>query len=196
MRDCCRPILATLLLFALAALSAGAAGAADPPASPSPNAAVKAQLLAELGNARQMTLALADRLPEESYNWRPHERMRTPGEMLLLAARVNFTLPENWGVKPPAELVLCGNYLDQGKLEKAKVIALVKKSFDHAGQAIAGVPEADLFKITVVENRQTAPFEDILALVTRAHQNLGRLIDYSLLKGIIPPWMGGWTSGP
>ncbi len=192
--DLCRPILATLLLFALAALPAGAA---DPPASSSPNTAVKAQLIHELGEARQMTIALADRLPEESYNWRPHERMRTPGEMLLLTARVNFTLPGNWGVKPPAELVLCGNYLDQGKLEKAKVIDLVKKSFDHAGQAIAGVPDADFLKIAVVDNRRATPYEDILTLVTTAHQNLGRLIDYALLKGIIPPWMGGWSSsGP
>src|ERR1700750_2270627 len=94
----CRPILSTLL--PLLVLAAGPAKAADPPASPSPNAVVKAQLAYQLGEAQKMTLAIAERLPDDAYNWRPNDQMRTPGEMLLLAARVNFTLPGNWGVKP------------------------------------------------------------------------------------------------
>lgn len=165
--------------------------AANPP---QPGAAAKAQLLYELGEVQKMTLALAEALPPDAYNWRPKENMRSAGEMLLHTARGNFSQPESWGVTPPEELVLCGNYLDQGNLEKPKVIDMLKKSFEHARKAIGTAPEGDLFKTTKVDNRQTTAFEDILALVTRGYENLGRMISYSMMKGITPPWMGGWYS--
>lgn len=184
----------TLCLALAAGLTAGPARAANP--EPSPQSAAKSQLLYQLGEVQKMMLAIAEGLPQEAYNWRPAERMRTPGEMFLQTARGNFSQPESWGVKPPEELTLCGNYLDQGNLEKAKVIDLLKKSFEHARKAVASVPDAGLFKTARIDNRESTPYEDVLALVTRDYENLGRMISYSMLKGIIPPWMGGWyTSG-
>ena len=187
----------TLCLALAAGLAAGNARAASPePAVPSPSAAAKAQLLYQLGEVQKMMVALAEGLPQDSYNWRPNEKMRTAGEMFLHTARGNFSQPESWGVKPPEELTLCGNYLDQGNLEKPKVIDMLRKSFEHARQSVAAVPDADLFKTARIDNRESTPYEDILALVTRNYENLGRMISYSMLKGIIPPWMGGWfTSG-
>jgi hypothetical protein len=185
----------TLCLALAAGLVAGAARAAAPePPSQSPNSTAKAQLLYQLGEVQKMMVALAEGLPQDSYNWRPNEKMRTPGEMFLQTARGNFSQPESWGVKPPEELTLCGNYLDQGNLEKAKVIELLRKSFEHSRKAVASVPDAGLFKTARIDNRESTPYEDILALVTRDYENLGRMISYSMLKGIIPPWMGGWYS--
>lgn len=163
--------------------------AAQPPAG-SDIAVAKDQMLYELGEVQKMMLALAEALPADSYNWRPKERMRSAGEMLLHTARGNFSIPESWGVEPPEELILCGNDLDQGNLEKAKVIDLLRKSFAHALKAIESIPESNLFKTLRVNNSQVVPFESMLFLLGRDREHLGRMIDYSMLKGIVPPWMG------
>jgi hypothetical protein len=189
--------LLTLCLTLAAGLAARPALAAAPePPAKSPSAFAKEQLIHQLGETQKMMVAIAEGLPPETYDWRPNEKMRSAGEMFLHTARANFAQPESWGVKPPEELTLCGNYLDQGKLEKAKVIDMLRKSFEHARKAVASVPDADFFKTFKIDNRESTPFEDVLALVNRDSENLGRMISYSMLKGIIPPWMGGWfTSG-
>jgi hypothetical protein len=184
--------LALCLLLA-AGLTAWPALAASPePPAPSPNSFAKEQLLHQLGETQKMMVAIAEGMPPETYDWRPNDKMRSTGEMFLHTARFNFLQPESWGVKPPEELTLCGNYLDQGKLEKAKVIDMLTKSFEHARKAVASVPDADFFKTFKIDNRESTPYEDVLALVNRDSENLGRMISYSLLKGIVPPWMGGW----
>ncbi|HEX4962137.1 MAG TPA: DinB family protein [Thermoanaerobaculia bacterium] len=186
----------TLTLILAAGLAPWPALAADPEPLPSPSSFAKAQLLYQLGETQKMMVALAEGMPDDAYNWRPNEKMRSPGEMFLHTARANFSQPESWGVKPPEELTLCGNYLDQGNLEKAKVIDMLKKSFEHARKAVDSVPGDTFFKKFKIDNRESTPYEDVLALVTRDSENLGRMISYSLLKGIVPPWMGGWfTSG-
>lgn len=177
---------------------AALAAAPETPASPatSPSAFAKEQLLHQLGETQKMMVALAEGLPLETYNWRPNEKMLSAGEMFLHTARANFSQPESWGVKPPEELTLCGNYLDHGNLEKTKVIDMLRKSFEHARKAVASVPDDGFLKSFKIDNRESTPYEDVLALVTRDCEYLGRMISYSLLKGIIPPWMGGWfTSG-
>lgn len=163
--------------------------AAQPPTG-SDIAVAKDQMLYELGEVQKMMLALAEALPADSYNWRPKETMRSVGEMLLHTARGNFSMPESWGVEPPEELILCGNDLDQGNLKKAKVIDLLRKSFEHARKAIESTPEGNLFKTLRVNNSQVVPFESMLFLLGRDREHLGRMIDYSMLKGIVPPWMG------
>ena len=182
------------LFLILAAALAGSAAALDPPAIPaaSPSAFAKEQLLLQLGETQKMMVALAEGLPEDAYNWRPNEKMLSAGEMFLHTARSNFSQPESWGVKPPEELTLCGNYLDHGNLEKPKVVDMLKKSFEHARKAVASVPDACFFKRFKINNRESTPYEDVLALVSHDCENLGRMISYSLLKGIVPPWMGGW----
>ena len=189
-------MLATGLAAQLAFAAAPESPAIPATPAPSPSAFAKEQLLHQLGETQKMMVALAEGLPQETYNWRPNEKMRSAGEMFLHTARSNFSQPEGWGVKPPEELTLCGNYLDKGNLEKPQVIDMLRKSFEHARKAVASVPDADFFKTFKIDNRESTPYEDVLALVTRDSENLGRMISYSLLKGIIPPWMGGWfTSG-
>ncbi len=183
-----------MLAASLAAQPALLATPEAPAAAPakSPSAFAKERLLQQLEETQKMMVALAEGLPPEAYDWRPNDKMRTPGEMFLHTARGNFSQPESWGVKPPEELTLCGNYLDQGKTAKPKVIDMLRKSFEHARKAVASVPDADFFKTFKIDNRESTPYEDVLALVTRDSENLGRMISYSMLKGIIPPWMGGW----
>lgn len=186
-------VLCLLTLSSLLAVSLAArpAAAADPDTPTGTDGAVaKEQMLYEFGEVQKMMLALAEALPADSYNWRPKDTMRSVGEMLLHTARGNFSLPENWGVEPPAELVLCGDGLDQGDQDKTKVIELLRKSFEHARKAIESTPEGDLFKTLRRNHRRVVPFESMLLLLGRDREHLGRMINYSMLKGIVPPWMG------
>jgi hypothetical protein len=183
--------LLTLCLVLAVELAARPAAAAGPETSTGTDSAVvKDQMLYELGEVQKMMLALAEALPADSYNWRPKDTMRSAGEMLLHTARGNFSIPESWGVEPPEELILCGNDLDQGNLDKTKVIDLLRKSFEHARKAIESTPEGNLFKTLRVNNSQIVPFESMLFLLGRDREHLGRMIDYAMLKGIVPPWMG------
>jgi uncharacterized damage-inducible protein DinB len=72
--------------------------------------------------------------------------------------------------------------------DKAKVVAALKKSYEHARQAIESVPDAELEKKINLFGRDTTARVALLGLVFHSREHLGQAIAYARMNGVVPPW--------
>jgi uncharacterized damage-inducible protein DinB len=147
---------------------------------------IKAEILRQIDDAEKKILQLAEATPAEKYTWRPAEKVRSTGEVFLHVAGANYFLPTLWGAKMPEGVN--PREFDKNAGDKAKVIDTVKKSFEHARQAINAASDADLDKTVKIFDREGAAREVLLLIATHAHEHLGQSIAYARMNGIVPPW--------
>jgi uncharacterized damage-inducible protein DinB len=160
-----------------------------PAAATAGGAEVRAEILRQLGDAKEKLIALAEAMPAEKYGWRPAEGVRSVGEVFLHVAGGNYFLPTLWGTKPPEGLDMRTMEKDGG--DKAKVIATLKKSFEHAEKAINDVPEAEMGKAIKLFGRDGSTREGFMMDALHAHEHLGQAIAYARMNGVTPPWSRG-----
>ncbi|HVR98440.1 MAG TPA: DinB family protein [Thermoanaerobaculia bacterium] len=187
-----------LCLLALAVLAAPAMAQEKQTPSVTPPVAqaqapaasgVRAEILRQIGDAQEKLVALAEAMPADKYGWRPGAGVRSTGEVFLHVAGGNYFLPTLWGVKPPEGVDVRG--LEKQGGDKAKVIDTLKKSFDHARQAIQSVPEADLEKAARIFGQDGTNREAFMVVASHAHEHLGQAIAYARMNGVTPPWSAG-----
>jgi uncharacterized damage-inducible protein DinB len=199
------PFLRAALALVTAGLAAGAAalhgqtqaatpgapampGAADsrPVSAGEPAAALRQAALDQLDEARDQLLKLAGAMPADKYSWRPAKGVRSVGEVYMHVANGNYLMPTFWGIQPPAGIDRRG--LEKQTGDKAKMLAVLTASFDHARHAIAALPDASLGKPINFFGRQTTFAWLIMHTVTHAHEHLGQSIAYARMNGVVPPW--------
>ena len=129
-------------------------------------------------------LDLAQAVPPEKYGWRPAEGVRSVSEVYMHVASGNFFIPRAAGVEPPAGL-------DRGMEKiagKAKVLELLKQSFEHVRQAALKTPGTDLDKPVKLFGREASVRDVFFTLALHQHEHLGQSIAYARMNGIVPPW--------
>ncbi|HEX4959605.1 MAG TPA: DinB family protein [Thermoanaerobaculia bacterium] len=147
---------------------------------------VKADFLRSLGDAQKKLLALAEAMPADKYGWRPGEGVRSVGEVFAHVAGANYFIPTLWGTKMPDGVDPRG--FEKAGGDKAKTIDTLKKSFDHATQAIQNLPDADLGKAVKIFDHEGTYREAVLIIVSHAHEHLGQSIAYARSNNVVPPW--------
>jgi uncharacterized damage-inducible protein DinB len=132
---------------------------------------------------RDFTLAVAQKMPAEFYNFKATpEEMGFGGMMLHLAGAVTLRLEQVSGVKPEISI-------KQPK-SKEDVLQIVKESFDYAIRVIPKIPAERLSRDYQVdwEGRKMANGRQIiLAMFTHTAHHRAQLEVYLRLKGIAPP---------
>ena len=166
-----------LLLSSLAALSLLRAEA--------PTSGFRADFLRQLADVEKKVTSLAQAMPQEKYSWRPAEGVRSVSEVFVHIAGANFLFPNFAGVKPPAGV---DRNAEKTVTNKAEVVALIKKSFDHARTAIIGLSDADMDKPTKLFGRETVTREVFFIMANHMHEHLGQAIAYARTGGVTPPW--------
>ncbi len=150
---------------------------------------VRGEILQQVDDAEKKLTALAEAMPAEKYGWRPGEKIRSVGEVFMHVAGGNYFLPTFWGVKPP-EGVNPREFEKSGS-DKAKVLATMKASFEHARNAIKSAPEADLNKAIKLFGNDATIRQAMLVVATHNHEHLGQSIAYARMNGVAPPWSAG-----
>jgi uncharacterized damage-inducible protein DinB len=146
----------------------------------------RSEVLAEVMIQEDKFLRLAAAIPTEKYTWRPAPDVRSVAEVFLHVSAANFNVYKLVGAAPPAGVDVKG--LEKSTTDKAKVMATLKDSFDHARKAITSMPDADLDKsLDWFGGKNTE--RGILLFVTRhAAEHLGQSIAYARFMGVVPPW--------
>lgn len=186
--------LSTVLICAwLAAFGATASLALGQTVKPAaPASGPRAELLHQLDEAGNKLIALAEALPQEKYSWRPGEGVRSVSEVYMHVAAANFNIPRAAGINPPA-----GLESDLEKItDKAKVVDILKRSFDHVRQALSSMSDADLDKTAKLFGNNTTVRDVFLLVVTHAHEHLGQSIAYARMNNIVPPWTAARQAQP
>ena len=172
-------LLGILLLAAFAPWSLG-----HEPAAAS-GSGHKAELLAELTSVEKKLVDLAQSVPAEKYGWRPTDGVRSVSEVYMHVAGGNFMLPSFAGVKAPEGI---DRGMEKTVTERAKVVEMVKKSFDHVRKAVEGTPAADFDKKVKYFGQEGTVRSLFLLIVNHAHEHMGQSIAYARMNGVTPPW--------
>ena len=156
-----------------------------------PMTGLRAEMLAGLDDAGKKVIELAEAVPQEKYAWRPGEGVRSMSEVFMHIAGGNYYLPTFLGMQAPADMT----QEMEKETDKAKVVAALKKSYEHARKAIESVPDAELEKKVNLFGRDTTARATLMVLVNHSHEHLGQAIAYARMNGVVPPWSAREAAG-
>ncbi len=182
-----KSILWAVCLLALVGSAADLSAQVNPYKDGTPGVSgYRSEVLAEVMIQEDKFLRLAEAVPADKYTWRPAGDVRSFAEVFLHVSTANYNLYKLVGTPAPAGVDVKG--LEKSTTDKAKVIATLKDSFDHARRAITAMPDADLDKsLDWFGGKNTQ--RGILLFITRhAAEHLGQSIAYARFIGVVPPW--------
>jgi uncharacterized damage-inducible protein DinB len=174
-------------LMAVAGSFTGAVAQVNPYKDGTPGVTgYRSEVLAEVMIQQDKFLRLAEAIPTGKYTWRPAPDVRSFAEVFLHVSAANFNVYKLVGTPPPAGFDVRG--LEKSTTDKAKVIATLKDSFDHARKAITAMPDADLDKSIDWFGGKNTERGVLLFVVRHAAEHLGQSIAYARFVGVVPPW--------
>ena len=177
-------LAAAILLAATAVASAQAPGGAAVPAAPT--SGFRADFLAQLDDVSKKILDLAGAVPADKYSWRPEKGVRSVSEVYMHIVVANYFLPSFMGVQPPAGI---DRSTETAVTDKAKVVAMLRQSFDHVRTVVLKTPDADLDKkVKVFGGSEMSERALIMVMGNHMHEHLGQSIAYARSNGVTPPW--------
>jgi uncharacterized damage-inducible protein DinB len=178
-------LLGPAILFTASALATAQAPAAAPvPAAPLTG--FRADFLGQLDDVSKKILDLAEAVPGDKYSWRPEKGVRSVSEIYMHIVVANSFLPSFMGVPP---LTGIDRSTETGVTDKAKVVAMLRQSFDHVRSVVLKTPDADLDKkVKVFGGREMSERALIMTMGNHMHEHLGQSIAYARMNGVAPPW--------
>lgn len=150
-----------------------------------PTSGLRAELVKQCNDLEKKFLDLAQAVPQEKYSWRPGEGVRSVSEVYMHVVGANYFFPSFVGVKSPAGL---SRDMEKTVTEKAKVVEMLKKSFEHLRRAILSKADSDLDSPAKLFGQETTVRDVLLTTVTHMHEHLGQSIAYARMNGVVPPW--------
>lgn len=152
----------------------------------------RAALIGDLQAMRDKFLQLADAFPQDKYNWRPMQGVRSVSEVLMLAAFEGYVfIPNSFG----GQRANVGTQQEAAALrtlsDKPQVIEHIRKGFAHAQQQLEAIDAATLVASrNLFGTQRTAP-AIALFVFGDMHEHLGQLIAYARSNQVVPPWSRG-----
>jgi uncharacterized damage-inducible protein DinB len=177
-----------LLAAASTAVVSAAAGQAAPAAAnaAAPTSGYRAEFLNEMKYFEGRFTQLAEAIPADKFTWRPAAGVRSVSEVLLHVAGANQGLPGMAGIKAPAGFSMQG--YEASTTDKAKIIAELKKSFEHIRSAASAMKDADADKPMKVFGMDMTGRSFSFFMARHLGEHLGQLIAYARVNGVVPPW--------
>lgn len=178
---------------ALVALSAAWVGLASAPASAqSPARSAPPGFLEEFDGqfdtAARKLVALAEAMPESTYDWSPGPEVASVAEVYMHIARYNYMYPhENMGMDAPVAPAEYGRW--EGEVaDKERVVEILTASMEYVRSVAASMSASDLDQTTMLYGREVGQWAVLLQLVTHMSEHLGQSIAYARMNDVVPPW--------
>jgi uncharacterized damage-inducible protein DinB len=159
-------------------------------ASGSPKSAFIADLLGLLDRVKEQVVSLEAAVPQDKYNWRPMEGVRSISEVYLHIADANYLLANFAGIKSPydTKTLMDEKTRDARTTDKAKIAEELNTSFKWTADALGKLTEADLEKKVEFFGQKMTVRSMLLTLLSHTHEHLGQSIAYARSNGVVPPW--------
>lgn len=127
-------------------------------------------------------LQLENAMPQEKFEWRPGEGVRSVAEVYLHIAGANMMLVSYMtGEKT-------GSEIDEKTTDKAKIAEIVKKSFEAVKDAVPKLTEDDLNKSIKAFGMEMTLRNFMISMLNHTHEHLGQSIAYARMNSVVPPW--------
>jgi uncharacterized damage-inducible protein DinB len=173
-----------IFLFCLVAptLAAFAQGNPPPAAAASPTNPLIAHNKVIYRGVKAILLASAQKMPEESYGFKPTEVVRSFGQILGHVADAQYMFCSTaLGEKAPAHDV------EKTKTSKADLIAALQDAFAYCDRAYGAMTDASATEMTKLMGRDTPKLGALTTNSLHSIEHYGNLITYLRIKNIVPP---------
>jgi len=184
-------LVSASLLSACATVEAENSAASTPATVDIDAKAMLATLEDKVETARDKFMALAEAVPEDRWDWRPIEGVRSFREVFIHIAADNwwptqmgFPAPEDIGVTD--DLATIGTYQQQ-RFSKAETLEHMRRSFDFFFESLDQTRDRLDEPIALGQNEVTIA-RIWIELTTHMHEHLGQTVAYARMNEIVPPW--------
>ena len=135
------------------------------------------------GYMKKNLLASAEKMPDESFGFRPAETVRTFGQILAHTADAQYMFCSAvLGEKAPAHDV------EKTKTSKADIIAAMKDAFAYCDKAYDGMTDVAGNQRIKFFGKDDMPKQGILAgNAMHLSEHYGNVVTYLRIKGLVPP---------
>lgn len=147
---------------------------------------MKAQAALDLQDMQQKFASLAAAIPQEKYNWRPSQDVRSVGEVFLHTAAASFNFPTLMGT--PAAPGFDAKGFEKSTTDKTKIIEWLNKSFVYSLNSVQSMSNADYAKLLPKLGPQANAGDVVYLMIVHDHEMLGNAVAYARSVGIVPPW--------
>ena len=167
-----------------------------PPAAPiaaQDATGIRADILREVTLAGQKFTGLAGTVPEDVYDWRPADGVRSVREVYLHIIGNNYNLAYGLGATAPASSDITRDYQSVVALEtldmpRTEVAERMRASFDFLQGAIREMSDASLDEAVSFFGQERTRRSILVLIGTHMHEHLGQSIAYARVNGVTPPW--------
>jgi len=186
----------TVAVMTCLALALPLAALADHQGEEAPAAAAsteKQDFLAAYDETAKKLHDLAEAIPEDRYDWRPAEGVRSVKEVVRHIGYGGYFLCSFLGVTPPPEAAKSFDEMHEkeGIGNKADAIATLDASLAFTRKVAENATPEQLSKMVDFFGSQTSGRGMFLRLHGHMSEHLGQLIAYARSNGVVPPWSAG-----
>lgn len=154
--------------------------------SVSAQSAFQTAFLSSYDQATDKVMQLAEAFPQDKYDWRPAEGIRSVSEAMMHVAAANFFFASMLGADMPEGIN--PQELESTVKTKAEASKMLKMSVEHARKAVEKTPAASLDEEIDLFGSQSTKMGLVLLIGDHANEHLGQLIAYARSTGVVPPW--------
>ncbi|PYT25657.1 MAG: hypothetical protein DMG57_24455 [Acidobacteria bacterium] len=152
---------------------------------------VKDALVKHWKTSGEFTLAVADAMPAESYNFRPNPEEMSYGQLMAHIAGVNLNACANASglARPglPPKIAEWSKDTQKVEIEKETAVVFLKDSFEFCNQAVAAMTPERMDSVQGPPARNLTGFEWLWGYFTHTAHHRGQAEVYLRVKGIKPP---------
>ena len=151
-------------------------------------------LIKDVSEVEQKLVSLAKAIPADKFGWRPGDKVRSVGEVVMHVASDNYFIPAAAGTAAPAATgIKADSYESVTTYEKRKVSAAdaikeMEASFAHLKKVMQAVPASSLSAKQKIFGSEMTGQQLWILTATHLHEHLGQMIAYARSNGIVPPW--------
>ena len=167
-------LFATLAAVPVAVLAQGSAAAPANPISDS-----EKRVYAMLGG---VLIAAAEKMPEESYAFKPTPEVRSFGQLVghLADSQYYFCSTAAGETKPDSDA-------EKSKTKKADLVAALKEAVAYCNKTYAGMTDAKGSQMTKMMNFDMARLTVLAGNFAHCYEHYGNMATYMRIRGIVPP---------
>jgi len=134
------------------------------------------------GRVKDILLRSAEKVPEENYNFKPTDAVRSYGQIVGHLADAQYLFCSiALGEQNPAPKI------EQTKTSKADLIAALKEGFAYCDKAYDGMTDASGTQMVKLFGGDTPKLDVLTVNLMHNMEHYGNLVTYMRLKNIVPP---------
>lgn len=142
----------------------------------------------QFGASSSKLVALAEAMPESTYDWSPGEGVASVARVYMHIARYNYMYPhENLGRDSPVPRAEYMRWEDEVR-DKAEVVQILEESMEYVVSVYERMSAEDMNREVTLYGRQVGEWAVLLQLVTHMNEHLGQSIAYARTNDVVPPW--------